>query len=74
MRGYSDYLRDIASGKRENAPAPAMAIAYWNLAPEARLSDAIEAIREDEAIHRDVNHAFADALTAGKVVPDKPGP
>ncbi len=46
--------------------------AYWNLAPDARLSDMILAMREDEAIHRDINHAFADALAAGNVFPERP--
>jgi len=32
----------------------------------------ILAMREDEAIHRDINHAFADALAAGNVFPERP--
>jgi ubiquinol oxidase len=30
-------------------------------------------MREDEAIHRDINHAFADALAAGNPLPERPG-
>ncbi len=71
VRGYGEYLREIEQGAHENPPAPALAIAYWNLAPEARLSDVIAAIQEDEAIHRDINHGFADALASGN---DLPGP
>lgn len=40
------------------------AIEYWNLSPDARLTDVIIAVRADEAGHRDVNHAFADQLGA----------
>ena len=31
-------------------------------------------VREDEAIHRDIHHAFADALAEGRVLPERPGP
>jgi ubiquinol oxidase len=70
--GYSEFLERIESGAQPNGPVPAQARAYWNLAPDARLSDMILAMREDEAIHRDINHAFADALTAGNVFPERP--
>jgi ubiquinol oxidase len=33
----------------------------------------ILAMREDEAIHRDIHHAFADALTNGHVLPERLG-
>ena len=59
---YTQYLEQVDSGAVENVPAPAMAIAYWNLAPDARLRDLILSVRADEAGHRDANHAFADAL------------
>jgi ubiquinol oxidase len=74
VAGYSDLLERIRAGEQADTPAPASAIAYWDLAPEARLSDMIVAIREDEAIYRDIHHAFADALTAGNPLPDRPGP
>ena len=73
VRGYSQYLAGIVSGARENIAAPASARTYWNLEPHARLSDMIIAMREDEAIHRDINHAFADALAAGNPVPERLG-
>lgn len=69
---YTHYLQGIERGQYDNAPAPPLAVAYWNLPPDARLSDVIVAVREDEAIHRDVNHGFADALLAGKTLPDRP--
>ncbi len=74
VKGYSDYLDSLESGAVPDGPAPDTAIAYWNLAPGARLSDMIAAMREDEAIHRDIHHAFADALAQGRVMPERPGP
>lgn len=71
VRGYSQYLEEIREGRQENPPAPSQAIAYWNLPLDARLADVISAMREDEAIHRDINHSFADALESGQ---DLPGP
>ncbi|MDM0019196.1 alternative oxidase [Variovorax saccharolyticus] len=61
---YTRYLNEIDEGRVENIAAPALAIDYWKLAPDARLRDVVLAVRMDEAGHRDVNHAFADALTA----------
>lgn len=73
VRGYSDYLVRIERGELANIAAPAAAIAYWNLDAQARLCDVIAAMREDEAIHRDINHAFADELAAGNPIPKRPG-
>ena len=61
---YTQYLEGIDSGEYENVPAPAMAIRYWKLPEDARLREVIEAVRADEAGHRDVNHCFADKLNA----------
>ena len=72
VRGYTRYLEGLQSGQYEDGPAPPLSLAYWNLPADARLSDAILALREDEAIHRDVNHSFADALASGKAFPDRP--
>lgn len=74
VRGYSAYLARLESGELENRAAPENAVAYWNLAPDARITDMIIAMREDEAIHRDIHHAFADALAEGRAIPDRPGP
>ncbi|MBT0961038.1 alternative oxidase [Denitromonas iodatirespirans] len=59
---YTAYLADVDAGRQPNVPAPQIAIDYWHLAPDARLSDVIVAVRADEAGHRDVNHGFADQL------------
>src|SRR5690606_19284803 len=73
VRGYGNYLEEIRAGRLPDPPAPPIPISYWNLPPEARLSDVIAAIREDEAIHRDINHGFADALARGDELPGPPG-
>jgi len=72
VRGYGQYLEEIRDGRQENPPAPAPAIAYWNLSPDARLADVIREMQEDEAIHRDINHSFADALESGHDLPGLP--
>lgn len=59
---YTAYLNEIDAGRHENVPAPQIAIDYWNLPANARLRDVILVVREDEAGHRDVNHAFANEL------------
>lgn len=74
VAGYTQYVEELETGRRPDPPAPPLAIAYWNLEPGVRLSGAIRAMREDEAIHRDVNHAFADALGAGRTLPEPPPP
>jgi ubiquinol oxidase len=59
---YTQYLAEIEAGRIENVPAPKIAIGYWKLKPDARLSDVVIAVRADEAGHRDRNHAFADDI------------
>jgi ubiquinol oxidase len=66
---YTRYLKEIDEGRVENIAAPAMAIDYWHLAPDARLRDVVLAVRDDEAGHRDVNHAMADSLSATRPAP-----
>lgn len=61
---YTQYLQEIDDGRVENAPAPPIAIEYWQLSADARLREVVLAVRNDEAGHRDVNHAFANTLRA----------
>ncbi len=72
VRGYTQYLERLEKKEQPNSLAPASALVYWNLDPAAQLSDMIVAMREDEAIHRDIHHAFADALASGNALPDLP--
>jgi len=67
VTSYTEYLEEIREGKIEDIKAPEIAINYWNLPLNSKLSDVIEAIRDDEASHRDVNHSFADILNNQKV-------
>ena len=59
---YTSYLNEIDAGRLPNPPAPQVAIDYWKLAPDATLRDVVIVVRQDEAGHRDVNHAFAEEL------------
>ncbi|WBQ11177.1 alternative oxidase [Hyphomonadaceae bacterium ML37] len=60
---YTQYLTAIDDGQIENVAAPAIARDYWKMPADARLRDVVIQVRDDEARHRDTNHAFADALT-----------
>jgi ubiquinol oxidase len=60
---YTEYLAGVDDGSYANVAAPAIAIDYWKLAPDARLRDVIIAVRADEVQHRDLNHEFARQLT-----------
>lgn len=60
IHSYEHYLALVHSGKHENIPATKLAISYWNLTEDARLTDMIEATIIDEMAHRDVNHRFSD--------------
>ena len=64
---YTLYLKEIDEGRSPNVPAPAIAIHYWKMAPDATLRDVVLIVRADEAHHRDINHGFASKL-AGEVV------
>ena len=59
---YTLYLNEIDEGRSPNVPAPAIAIHYWKMAPDATLRDVVLLVRADEAHHRDVNHGFASTL------------
>ncbi|MEL6364503.1 MAG: alternative oxidase [Pseudomonadota bacterium] len=76
VKSYTQYLEEIDAGRLENGPAPQIAISYWNLPEDALLREVVEAVRADEAKHRDVNHRFADALSNSRfpasVEPTKP--
>jgi ubiquinol oxidase len=60
---YTQYLEEIDAGRHENVAAPKIVRDYWNLPADATLRDVVLAVRDDEAGHRDVNHAYANELT-----------
>merc|ERR1719271_1993111 len=41
-------------------PAPPIARAYWQMAPDATWVDTLRRMLADEAHHRDINHPFAE--------------
>ena len=55
----ADYEK-VESGEIENFQAPLLAIKYYGLDRNAKLSDLIIAVRNDEQKHSEVNHAYAD--------------
>ena len=60
VHSYERYLELVHEGVHENIPATKLAISYWNLKSDARLTDMIVATIHDEMLHRDTNHRFAD--------------
>jgi len=59
---YSEYLKELETGRIKDQPAPKIAIDYWNLPLHSTLKDVVRVVRDDEAGHRDVNHSFADVI------------
>ncbi|BFI17797.1 ubiquinol oxidase [Marchantia polymorpha subsp. ruderalis] len=74
VHSYTRYLAAVDRGEIENVPAPAIAIDYWRLPPDARLRDVIIVVRADEAHHRDVQHFAADIRKQGKQLHEHPAP
>ena len=62
VNSYTEYLDMVKSGKVEDTPAPALAIRYYNLATDAKLSDVIRCVRADEQHHSKTNHEYANNL------------
>lgn len=60
VRSYTSYLNQIEDGNIENVPAPQIAIDYYGLASDARLSDMVIKVREDEQKHAKANLIWAE--------------
>ena len=60
VSSYTEYLRMVESGKVEDTPAPHLAISYYNLGADAKLSDVIRCVRADEQHHSETNHSYAN--------------
>ena len=73
VKSYTEYLDLVQNGKVMNIRAPQIAIDYYSLKKDARLSDLIISVRADEMHHADVNHSYADNLnqTVSKKSSDK---
>ena len=44
---YSDYLKELESGRIKDQPAPKIAIDYWNLPLHSTLNDVVRVVRDD---------------------------
>ena len=62
VKSYTEYLHLIQDGKIEDVPAPQLAIEYYGMDADARLSTMIEFIRADEQNHSKVNLEYANVL------------
>ena len=62
VKSYTEYLELVENGKVENIPAPKLAISYYKLGSDSKLSDLIRCVRADEEHHSETNHNYADRL------------
>lgn len=62
VKSYTEYLALIESGQIQNVPAPQLAIEYYGLLEDAKLSDMVKYVRADEAKHSKVNLEYANVL------------
>lgn len=60
VHSYTEYLELVESGTIENVPAPQLAIDYYGMNANAKLTDLIKHVRADEQHHSEVNHRYAD--------------
>ncbi|CAA7406511.1 unnamed protein product [Spirodela intermedia] len=74
IHSYTEFLKELDKGTIENVPAPAIAIDYWRLPPDATLRDVVLSVRADEAHHRDVNHFASDIHRQGHELRETPAP
>jgi ubiquinol oxidase len=59
VRSYTQYLEMIENGQIEDVPAPRLAVEYYSMNDDVKLSDMIKMVRADEQKHADVNHNFS---------------
>ena len=62
VKSYTEYLELVESGKVDDIDAPDLAIQYYKLGTNAKLSDLIRCVRADEEHHSETNHNYADNL------------
>lgn len=74
IHSYTEFLKELDKGNIQNVPAPAIAIDYWRLNPDATLRDVVVVVRADEAHHRDVNHYASDIYCHGRELKESPAP
>lgn len=59
VKSYTEYLAMIENKQIEDIPAPKLARDYYNLPNNAKLSDMIKCVRDDERKHSRVNKKFS---------------
>lgn len=64
VKSYTEYLGLVENGTVENVPAPRLAIQYYEMGTDAKLSDLIKKVRADEQHHSEVNHKYANGNTS----------
>ena len=62
VKSYTEYLELIESGEIEDVDAPQLAIEYYGMDADARLSTMVQHIRADEQNHSKVNLEYANVL------------
>ena len=62
VNSYTEYIEMVESCKVENIPAPKLAISYYGIGSDSKLSDLIRCVRADEEHHSETNHNYADNL------------
>ncbi len=62
VKSYTEYLKLVEDGVIENVPAPQLAIDYYKMKKNAKLSDLIKKVRADEEHHSKVNHKYAEGM------------
>ena len=67
---YTEYLELVESGAMENVAAPQLAIDYYGMNANAKLTDLIKHVRADEQHHSEVNHRYA-AVGSQTTQPDE---
>ena len=60
VKSYTEYLRLVEEGSIENVSAPKLAIDYYGMKPNAKLSDLIKKVRADEEHHSKVNMEYSN--------------
>ena len=60
VKSYTEYLRLVENGSIQNVSAPKLAIDYYNMGEEAKLSDLIKKVRADEQHHSEVNMEYSN--------------
>ena len=71
VSSYSNYLEQIESGLVEDVEAPKLAVDYYGLSSDAKLSEMIQRVRADEQRHADANLRWAGGEREEQIVIDQ---